>query len=140
MESKTQLLQNETTLPNRGELLNQILVETTRGRTLQLLIPKLDLDYAYRQMNLSAQTSRQCVFALAGEKFRRYYRFKKGFYGLAHIPTIFQEKIDRTLEYCTQARIDDVIVLTRWKKQKHEKQLSDVLNKLQTHGYRASKT
>ena len=58
---------------------------------------------------------------------------------LADIPTIFQEKIDRTLEYCTPAWLDDIIVVTRGNKQDHEKKLFDILNKLEKAGYRASK-
>ena len=85
-------------MPNMEELLNQILVEITRDRTKELNISKIDLDYAYGQMKLSKETSRQCVFAITGGNFTGYYRFKKGFYGLADIPTIFQEKFDRTLE------------------------------------------
>ena len=81
-------------MPNMEELLNQISVEITRDRTLQLFISKIDLDYAYGQMKLSEETSRQCVFAITGAKFNGHYRFKKGFYGLADIPTIFQDKID----------------------------------------------
>ena len=90
-------------------------------------------------MKLSEETSRQCVFALTGGKFSGYYRFKKGFYGLADIPTIFQEKIDRTLGYCTPAWLDDIIVVTRGNKQDHEKKLFEILNKLEEAGYRASK-
>ena len=126
-------------MPNMEELLNQISVEITRDRTVKLFISKIDLDYAYGQMRLSEETSRHCVFALTGGKFSGYYRFKKGFYGLADIPTIFQEKIDRTLEYCTPAWLDDIIVVTRGSRQDHEKKLFDVLNKLEKAGYRASK-
>ena len=90
-------------------------------------------------MKLSEETSRQCVFALTGGKFSGYYRFKKGFYGLADIPTIFQEKIDLTLEYCTPAWLDNIIVVTRGNKQDHEKKMFDVLNKLEKAGYRANK-
>ena len=126
-------------MPSMEELLNQISVEITRDRTLQLFISKIDLDYAYGQMKLSEETSRQCVFALTGEKFSGYHRFKKGFYGLADIPTIFQEKIDRTLGYCTPAWLDDIIVVTRGNKQDHEKKLFEILNKLEKAGYRASK-
>ena len=118
-------------MPNMEELLNQISVEITRDRTLQLFMSKIDLDYAYGQMKLSEETSRQCVFALSGRNFSGYYQFKKRFYGLADIPTIFQEKTDRTLEYCTPAWLDDIIVVTRGSKQDHEKQLFDVLNKLE---------
>ena len=90
-------------------------------------------------MKLSDETSRQCVFALTGGNFSGYYRFKKGFYGLADIPTIFQEKIDRTLEYCIPAWLDDIFVVTRGNKQHHEAKLLDILNKLEKAGYRASK-
>ena len=126
-------------MPNMEELLNQISVEITRDRKLQLFRSKIYLDYAYGQMKLSEGTSRQCVFALTGGNFSGYYRFKKGFYGLADIPTIFQEKIDRTLEYCTPAWLDDIIAITRGSKQDHEKKLFDVLNKLEKAGYRESK-
>ena len=126
-------------MPNMEDLLNQISVEITRDRTTQLFLSKIDLDYAYGQMKLSEETSRQCVFALTGGNFSGYYRFKKGFYGLADIPTIFQEKIDRTLEYCTPAWLDDIFVATRGSKQDHEKKLFDVLDKLEKAGYRASK-
>ena len=127
-------------MSNKEELLNQISVEITRYRTMQLFISKIDLDYAYGQMKLSEETSRQCAFALTGGKFSGYYRLKKGFYGLADISTIFEEKIDRTVGYCTPAWLDDIILVTRGNKRKfHEKKLVDVLNKLEKAGYRASK-
>ena len=125
-------------MPNMEELLNQISVEITRDRTKILMMSKIDLDYAYGQMKLSKETSRQCVFAITGGKFSGYYRFKKGFYGLADIPTIFQEKIDRTLEYCTPAWLDDIIVVTRGDRKENEKKLFDVLKKLEDAGYPAS--
>ena len=125
-------------MPNMEELLNQISVEITRDRTKELMMSKIDLDYAYGQMKISKETSRQCVFAITGGKFSGYYRFKKGFYGLAYIPTIFQEKIDRTLEYCTPAWLADIIVVTRGDRKEHEKKLFDVLKKLEDAGYQAS--
>ena len=76
-----------------GELLNQISVEIIRYRTVKLFISKIDFDYAYGQMKLSEETSRQCVFALTGRKFSGYDRFKKRFYGLADIPTVFQKTL-----------------------------------------------
>ena len=121
-------------MPNMEEPLKQISVEITRDRTLQLFISKIDLDYAYGQMKLSEETSRQCVFAIIGANFSGYYRFEKGFYGLADIPTIFLEKIDRKLEYSTPAWLDDIIVVTRGNKQEHEMKLFDVLSKLQKAG------
>ena len=125
-------------MPNMEELLNQISVEITKDRTKELMMSKIDLDYEYGQMMLSEETSRQCVFAITGGNFSGYYRFKKGFYGLADIPTIFQEKNNRTLEYCTPAWLDDIIVVTRGDRKDHEKKLFDVLKKLEDAGYRAS--
>ena len=61
-------------MPNILEILNQIPVEITRGRTVQLFLSKIDLDYAYGQLKLSEETSRQCVFALTGGTFSGYYR------------------------------------------------------------------
>ena len=87
-------------MPNMEELLNQISVEITRDRTMQLFISKMDLNYAYGQMKLLEETSRQCVFAITGGNFSENYSFKKRFYGLADIPSILK-KIDRTLEYST---------------------------------------
>ena len=125
-------------MPNMEELLNQISVEITKDRTKELSISKIDLDYAYGQMMLSEETSRQGVLAITGGIFSGYYRFKKGFYGLADIPTIFREKIDRTLEHCKHAWLDDIIVVTRGNREDHEKKLFDVLKKLENAGYRAS--
>ena len=109
-----------------------------KNRTKELMMSKIDLDYAYGQMMLSEETSRQCLFAITRGNFSGYYRFKKGFYGLADIPKTFQEKIDRTLEYCTPAWLDDIIVVTRGDQKDHEKKLFDVLKKLEDAGYRAS--
>ena len=39
-------------MPNMEELLNQISVEITRDRTVQLFLSEIDLDYAYGQMKL----------------------------------------------------------------------------------------
>ena len=57
--------------PNMEELINQISVKVTQDRTVQLFISKIDLDYAYGQMMLSKETSRQCVLALTGKKTQR---------------------------------------------------------------------
>ena len=66
-------------MPNMEEPLNQLLVEITKDRTKELRISKKDLDYAYGQMMLSEETSRQGVFAITAGTFSGYYRFKKGF-------------------------------------------------------------
>ena len=82
-------------MPNMEELLNQISAELSKNDRDPIWISVVDLDYAYGQMKLAPETSKHCNFAMTGEKINGYYRFLKGFYGPADIPTIFQEKIDR---------------------------------------------
>ena len=55
------------------ELLNQISVEISKDRTKELKISKTDVDSAYGQMMLSEETSRRCVFGIAGGNFSGYY-------------------------------------------------------------------
>ena len=43
-------------MPIMEELLNQISVEITRDRTKELMVSKVDLDYAYDEMKLSRET------------------------------------------------------------------------------------
>ena len=81
-----------------------------------------------------------CIFAVTGGNFTGYYRFLKGFYGLADIPTIFQEKIDQTQENIQPAWLDDIIVVTKGSKQKHMEELIDVLTRLENAGYRLSES
>ena len=88
--------------------------------------------------------SRQCLRSndvirrRLGGKLSGYYQFKMGFYGSADIPTIFQEEIDRPLEYCTPAWFDEIIVVTRGDRKHHEKKLFAVFRKLEITVYRAT--
>ena len=59
-------------MPIMEELLNRNSVEITRDRTKDLKMSKIDLDYAYGRMELSKETSRQCVFAITGGKSSGY--------------------------------------------------------------------
>ena len=76
--------------------------------------------------------------AIVGGSATGHYRFKKGFYGLADMPVVFQHKIDQVLEGTAQAWQDDIIIVTRGTPQEHMKELETVLEKLEKHGYRAS--
>ena len=84
------------------------------------------------------RTHNLCIFAVTGGDFTGYYRFLKGFYGLADIPTIFQEKIDQTLENKHPAWLDDIIIVTKGSKEQHKKELIEVLIRLENAGYRLS--
>ena len=99
---------------------------------------KIDLDYANGQAKLSAEALRHCVFSIIGGDFTGHYRFEKEFSGLSDIPTVFQEHIDKILEFKTPVWLDDIICVTNGTIEKHEQELREVLLKLQEAGYRAS--
>ena len=100
----------------------------------------IDLDIISNgQMRLAPETSKHCNFAITGEKINGYYRFPEGFHGQADIPTIFQEKIDRTLGHQIPEWLDDIIIATRGTKEQHTQKLESVLTKLENEGYKASK-
>ena len=91
------------------------------------------------QVKLHPDNSKHCNIAIIGGDATGYYQFKKGFYGLSDMPTIFQENIDKTLEYQTPAWQDDIIIATRSTAEEHMHQLSNVLDKRERAGYKASK-
>ena len=118
-------------MPNMEELISRISRKIAEGPADELWISKFDLDYAYGQLKLSRRAMDLCIFAVTGGNFTGYYRFLKSFYGLADIPTIFQEKIDQTLENKHPVWLDDIIVVTK---------LIDVLTKLEIAAYRLSES
>ena len=123
---------------NMEELISRICRKVADGTADEIWISKFDVDYGYVQLQLSKRAMDLCIFAVTGGNFTGYYRFLKGFYGLADIPTIFQEKIDQTLENNHPALLDDIKVVTKGSKQKHMEELTDVLTRLENAGYRLS--
>ena len=67
-----------------------------------------------------------------------HYLFKKGFYGLSDNPTVFEEHIDNVLGFKIPVWLDDIICVTNGSIEDHEKEVREVLMKLQNAGYRAS--
>ena len=72
------------------ELISPISRKISEGEEGKILTTQLDFDYAYGQIKLDENTKNLCIFTVTGGDFTGYYRFLKGFYGLADIPTIFQ--------------------------------------------------
>ena len=97
---------------------------------------KLDFDYAYGQIKLDEEKRNLCSFTVTGGEFTGYYRFLKRLYGLADILTIFQERIDKTLEYKHPAWLDDIILVTKGDVKKHEAEVRETMKKLENAVYR----
>ena len=74
---------------------------------------------------------------MIGGKITGHYRFQKGFYGLADMPMIFQEKIDRVLDLQTPAWQDDILIVTRGEAEEHFSDVDKILKLLENAGYRA---
>ena len=132
-------MKRKAQLPNMEELKSRISRKTTDGEADEIWISKFDLGYAYGQLPLSKNASDISIFAVTGGNFTGYYRFLKGFYGLADIPTIFQEKIDQTMENKHPAWLDDILVVTKGTKEQHKRELINVITKSENAGYRLSK-
>ena len=62
-------------------------------------------------MKLAKNRAKQCVIAIVGRKAKGQYRFKRGFYGLADVPVVFQEKLDWNSRNEIPAWQDDMIVV-----------------------------
>ena len=124
-------------MPNMEELISKKMAEITKNNG-ENWMSKIDLDYAYGQAKLSKEAAKHRVFSITGGNFTGHYRFKKGFYGLSDIPTVFKEHIDKVLETKTPVWLDDIICVTNGTIDEHEQEVREVLNKLQNAGYRAS--
>ena len=73
---------------------------------------------------------------MQGGDFTGYYRFLNGFYRLADIPTIFQERIDTTLDHKHPAWLDDIIIVTKGSIEEHETEVRETMKKWEQVGYR----
>ena len=118
------------------ELISRISRKISEEQEGEIWITKLDFDYAYGQIKSNDTTKNLCIFTVTGEEFTGYYPFLKGFYGLADIPTIFQERIERTLEFKLPAWLDDIIIVTNGTIEKHESETKETMEKLDEAGYR----
>ena len=67
---------------NMEQLISRILQKISEVKEGEIMISKLDFDYAYGQLKLGEQSENLCKFTVTGGKFY-------GFYVLVDIPTIF---------------------------------------------------
>ena len=103
----------------------------------EIWMSKVDLGYVYGQAKLSKEASEHWVFSIIGGAFTGHYRFKNSFDRLSDIPTVFQDYIDKVLEFKTQVWLDDVICATHRTAEDHERELREILSKQQTAGYQS---
>ena len=122
-------------MPNMEQLISKESAEITRN-SWEIWMSKIDLDYAYGQAKLTVEAAKHCEFSIIGGDFTGHYRFKKGFHRLSDIATVFQDHIDKVLEFKTPVWLDDIICVTNGTIDEHEREVREVLTKLQNAGYR----
>ena len=118
------------------ELISKISAEITKN-DVDIWMSKIDLVYAYGQAKSSEEAAKHCAFSIIGD-FTGHYSFKKGFYGLSDNPTVFQEHINTVLEFKTPVWLDDIICVSNGSIEDHDREVREVLTKLQNAEYRAS--
>ena len=84
-------------MPNMEELISAKYPQKSQKVTAKYGCPKSTQITPIDRQNYP-EASRHCVFSIIGGDFTGHYLFKKGFYSLSDIPTVFQEHIDNVLE------------------------------------------
>ena len=128
-------IERKAQMPSMEELISRISRKISEEKEGEIHITKQDFDYAYGQLRLDEQTKNLCIFTVTGGDITGYYRFLKGFYGLADIPTTFQERIDKTLEFKHPAWFV-LLIVTKGSAEKHEAEIKETMKKLEEAGYR----
>ena len=78
-------------MQNMEKSLNQISVEITRDRTVQLFIPKIDLDYVYRQKNHRKELADNAYSQSPEQNSADITMSKRGFTGWPRYPQNFKK-------------------------------------------------
>ena len=90
-------IKRKATMPRVEKLISKISAKITKNNG-EISMSNIDLDYAHGQDKLPQEASKHCLFSINFRDFTGQYRFKKVFYGLSKIPTVFQEHIDKVLK------------------------------------------
>ena len=126
-------------MPNIDSLIGSIsqhINDSNQGENVYF--SKIDLKYAYSQLNLHPDTARHCNFNINCGDATGTYRFKTVFYGLTDMPAEFQIAMDYTLvglsnTYCF---LDDIIVVSKGSRESHLKYVYNFLKKLEADNLR----
>ena len=119
------------------ELISKMSAEITKSEA-KIWKPKIDLDYKQGQAKQSKEAATPCVFSIIRDDYTGHCRFKKGLCVLSDIPTVIREHIDKVLEFKKLFLLDDIICVTNGTIEDNEREVREVLSKLQNAEYHAS--
>ena len=80
---------NETGHAKCGKTTESNIHRNNKSTDRPLCVSQVDLKYALSELKPSGEKSILCKFATTGGNKNGCYRFRKGFYGLSDIPTLF---------------------------------------------------
>ena len=110
-----QIFRNRYQMPNKIELLDNVTLAISGNTNKPIRFSNIDLKYAYSQIALSEETSRQCNFSIVGGNITGTYRFKTRFYCLGDMPNEFQRVMDSLVGHLPRFHVylDYSLVATR---------------------------
>ena len=114
-------------MPNLDDLRDRPSIAATLNPNSTFGASVFDLDYAFGQVVLTEETAKLCVIVIVGGSCNGHYRFNRGFYGLADMPVVFQDMLDRILNGYALAWQDDMLVVTRGQINEHHVAVREVL-------------
>ena len=119
-------------MPNVDELIDGVSQIVTENKSGTLYLTVLDLENAYSQLKLAADTAKQCNFNIFGGKATGTYRFLTGFNGLADMPAEFRKAMDRTINHAknTFCFLDDIRIMSKGNEMELGSLVEAVLRKL----------
>ena len=85
----------------------------SEGENDETIATKLDFDYAYGETKPHENIRNKCIFTVTGRAFGGHNPSLENCSGLAHISTIFQERIVKTLGHKHPVFLDDIIIVTK---------------------------
>ena len=132
-----QIHKNQYQMPNLLELLDSAVQIIKSDKVGDVWLTSLDLKYAFSQILLSDEVSRQCNFNIVCGKQTGTYRFKTVFFGLTDMPKEFQKAMYYTLQglsgvFCF---LDDILIVSKRSVMDHNILVDKVITRLDEEGF-----
>ena len=124
-------------MPNWLELLDSAAQMIISDKVGEVWFTSLDLKYAFSQIPLSDEVSRQCNFNIVCGEQSGSYRFKTDFYGLTDMPKEFQKAMDKTLQglsgvFCF---LDNILIVSKGSVMDQNILVDKVITRLDEEGF-----
>ena len=127
-------IKRKATMPNMEELISKNSAKNTK-KDLNIEI-RLELCRRTCQI-IETNLDTLCIFHIRG-RLHWTLPLRKRFFRLFVYPTVFQEHLDKVLEFGTPVWLDDIVCVANGTTEDHVQELREILSNLQNAGYCAS--